>query len=101
MRWISISMVAACLLAPLVATAGDTYDKEETEIVFKRAARQVHDNCGSAKDEDGKAHGPWGKTKISVVLGHNGHSKSANVPAPFASEPTGRCATAAFSNLTV
>lgn len=82
------------------AYAGDHYDKEGTEVVLKRAARQVKDNCGHAKDDTGKAAGPWGKTKVSVKLGHNGHSKGATVGAPFDGKPTGKCAVAAFANLT-
>src|SRR5262249_57955604 len=81
-------------------TRHDTYDKEGTEVVLKRAARQVKANCGHAKDESGKASGPWGKTNISVQLGHNGRGKGASVPAPFEGKPTGRCAVRAFSNVT-
>lgn len=78
----------------------DQYDKEGTEIALKRAARQVKDNCGQAKDENGKAIGPWGKTTIQVQLGHNGHSKGTTVPAPFQGKPSGTCVEKAFTNLT-
>ena len=78
----------------------DSYDKEHTEIVLKRAARQVKEHCGEAKDENGKASGPWGKFNVSVNLGHNGRSKGATVPAPYDGKPTGRCAVQAFSALT-
>ncbi|WP_394836995.1 hypothetical protein LVJ94_08815 [Pendulispora rubella] len=91
--------------APAAPAAGpsqrrtDSYDKEATEVVLRRAARQVKDNCGSAKDENGKAAGPWGKTSVTVNLGHNGRSKGATIGAPFEGKPTGRCATQAFANL--
>lgn len=78
----------------------DQYDKEGTEIALKRAARQVKENCGAAKDENGKAVGPWGKTTIQVQLGHNGHSKGTNVPSPYQGKPTGTCVEKAFTNLT-
>jgi len=78
----------------------DTYDKEATEVVLKRAARQVKANCGMATDDNGKANGPWGKTTIAVTLGHNGHSKGATIPPPFEGKPTGKCAMQAFSILT-
>jgi len=78
----------------------DSYDREATEVVLRRAARQVKDNCGSAKDENGKAAGPWGKAVISVNLGHNGHSKGATIGSPFDGKPSGRCAMQAFANLT-
>lgn len=78
---------------------GDEYDKESTEIVLKRAARQVKANCGQAKDENGKAVGPWGKTTIQVQLGHNGHSKGVTVPTPYQGKPTGNCVEKAFTNL--
>jgi len=78
----------------------DEYDKEATEVVLKRAARVVHDNCGSAKDENGKAVGPWGKTQVTVNLGHNGHAKGASVAPEYADKPAGRCMVQAFSNLT-
>jgi hypothetical protein len=78
----------------------DSYDKEQTEIVLRRAARQVKEHCGEAKDENGKAPGPWGKTNISVNLGHNGRSKGATIQAPYDGKPTGRCAVQAFSALT-
>ena len=42
----------------------DQYDKEATEVVIKRAARQVKENCGHAKDDTGKATGPWGKATL-------------------------------------
>ncbi|MDB4942929.1 MAG: hypothetical protein JWP97_2463 [Labilithrix sp.] len=76
------------------------YDKESTEIAVKRAARQVKDNCGAAKDDAGKATGPWGKVTIQLALGHNGHSKGTTVPAPFQGKPVGNCIERAFTNLT-
>jgi len=93
-------LLAASAVVSTAAFAGDTYDKDETEVVLKRAARQVHDNCGMATNEDGKRSGPWGKTTVTVTLGHNGHSKGATVPEPFAEKPTGKCAVKAFSLLT-
>ncbi len=78
----------------------DQYDKEGTEVALKRAARQVKDNCGQAKDENGKAVGPWGKATIQVQLGRDGHSKGTTVPAPFSGKPTGTCIERAFTNLT-
>ena len=78
----------------------DQYDKEATDIPLKRAARQVKDNCGAAKDESGKATGPWGKVTIQILLGHNGHSKEVTVPSPFAEKAVGRCIEKAFTNLT-
>lgn len=77
----------------------DQYDKEGTEVALKRAARQVKDNCGQAKDENGKATGPWGKTTLQVMLGSNGHSKSVTVPPPFTDKPSGKCIEKAFTNL--
>lgn len=82
------------------ARSGDVYDKEHTDIVLKRAARQVKENCGSAKDEDGKAPGPWGKATAAVVLGHNGHSRGVTVGPPYDGTPAGRCILQAFANLT-
>ena len=64
------------------------------------AARQVQANCGFAKDEDGKGVGPWGKTSVSITLGHNGHTKGVTIPEPFDGKPTGKCAVKAFGNLT-
>ena len=81
------------------AQRSDEYDKEQTEIVLTRAGRQVKNNCGAAKDEDGKAPGPWGKASVAVVLGHNGHSKGATVGPPYDGTPPGRCIVQAFSNL--
>jgi len=78
----------------------DQYDKEATEVVLKRAARQVKDNCGAAKDDNGKAVGPWGKATIQVQLGRNGHSKGTTVPSPYQGKPTGNCVEKAFTNLT-
>ena len=85
---------------PQVQRRSDQYDKESTEIVLNRAARQVKANCGFAKDEDGNGKGPWGKTTLTITLGHNGHAKGATVPSPFDGKPTGKCAVQAFSNLT-
>jgi hypothetical protein len=82
------------------ASNGVPYDKEAVEIVLKRAARQVKANCGAATDEDGKATGPWGKTTVTVKLGHNGHSQGATVEAPYDGKPVGKCITQAFAILT-
>jgi hypothetical protein len=82
------------------AKRSDQYDKEGTEVALKRAARQVKDNCGQAKDDNGKAVGPWGKTTVQVQLGHNGHSKGVTVPAPYQGKPTGNCVERAFTDLT-
>ena len=78
----------------------DVYDKEGTEVVVKRAARQVKENCGAAKDETGKATGPWGKITIQIQLGHNGHSKGITVPGPYQGRAVGNCIEKAFTNLT-
>jgi len=78
---------------------GHSYDRDAAEVVLKRAARQVKANCGAATDDSGAANGPWGKTNVSVKLGHNGHSKSATIGEPYDGKPTGRCATQAFVNL--
>ena len=60
----------------------------------------MKDNCGHAKDDSGKAVGPWGKANVKVMLGHNGHSKGVTVPAPFDGKAPGNCISKAFSNLT-
>ncbi len=90
--------------APPVASPptrrSDQYDKEHTDIVLNRAIRQVKANCGLATDDTGKPAGPWGKVTISVMLGRNGHSKGATVPAPYDGTPPGRCIVHAFSSLT-
>lgn len=78
----------------------DQYDKEATDVVLKRSARLVHDNCGAAKDENGKATGPWGKLTVQVLLAPNGHGKGVTVPEPYAGKPVGNCIEKAFANLT-
>ena len=78
----------------------DEYDKEATEVVLKRAARQVKQNCGAATDDEGKASGPWGSGSMKLILGRNGHLKEATIGPPFEGKPTGRCAVQAFSRLT-
>lgn len=78
----------------------DQYDKEATDVVLKRAGRVVKENCGAAKDESGKATGPWGKATLKVLLGANGHSKGVTVPEPYQGKPTGNCVEKAFTNLT-
>lgn len=87
--------------APQEATARrtDQYDKDATESVLKRAARQVKGNCGQAKDENGKAIGPWGKLTVQVTLGANGRSKGIQVPSPWQGKPVGTCIERSFSNL--
>ena len=68
------------------------------EIAF---LQQSKDTIGffTGTDDSGAANGPWGKTNVSVKLGHNGHSKSATIGEPYDGKPTGRCATQAFVNL--
>jgi len=100
MRRTAILFAALGIFLATTAWAGDTYDKEATDVVIKRAVRQVNGNCGYAKDENGKAVGPWGKATMTVVLGRNGHSKSATISAPYDGKPSGKCAVQAFSNLT-
>ena len=96
------SSTANVAVAPPPAPRGGgvPYDKEAVEVVLKRAARQVKANCGAATGEDGKAAGPWGKTTVTVKLGHNGHSQGATVIAPYDDKPVGKCATQAFAILT-
>lgn len=88
---------------PIVNEQGErsknSYDKENTEVVLSRAARQVKANCGATKDEDGKMIGPWGKVTIKVMLGRNGHTKAVTVPAPYDAKPVGKCISNAFSIL--
>ncbi len=72
----------------------------EAEIALKRAARQAKANCGAAKDSDGKAAGPFGKTTVNIVLGRNGHSKNVTLDSSFDGKPAGRCIIQAFTNLT-
>ena|SRR5258708_27087395 len=81
------------------ARRGDQYDKEQTEVSLKRGSRQVKDNCGHAKDSDGKLTGPYGKATVSLTLGHNGHMKDVKVPAPFDGKPTGNCIVQCFDNV--
>lgn len=78
---------------------GASYDRAALEVALKRAARQVKANCGAATDDTGAASGPWGKTNVTIKLGHNGHSKGGSVPAPFDGKPVGKCVAQAFSNV--
>jgi hypothetical protein len=81
-------------------SSGSTpYDRDAVEVQLKRAARQVKANCGSATDDDGKATGPWGSTKASIVLGRNGHVKQVSVPSPYDGKPVGLCVVHAFEKL--
>lgn len=80
-----------------VPTSTTVYDKEAVEVGLKRAARQTKANCGAATDDEGKATGPWGKTTVTVKLGHNGHSQGATVTGGFAGKPVGKCIDCAFS----
>ena len=83
--------------APADSTTG--YDRYAVEVQLKRAARQVKANCGSATDDEGKATGPWGSTKASVILGRNGHVKQVTVPSPYDGKPVGLCVVHAFEKL--
>jgi hypothetical protein len=75
------------------------YDKEAVDVQLKRAGRQVKANCGAATDDDGKAAGPWGSTKVSVVLGRNGHVKQVTIPSPYDGKPVGLCVVHAFQKI--
>jgi hypothetical protein len=79
---------------------GASYDKDAVAVELKRAARSVKASCGSATDDEGKATGPWGTTKASVVLGRNGHVKEVTVPAPYDGKPVGICIVHAFQRIT-
>ncbi len=81
-------------------TSSKAGPNNEAEIALKRAARQANGNCGGAKDADGKAPGPFGKSMVTVTLGRNGHSKSATVDSSLDGKPAGNCVVQAFSNLT-
>jgi hypothetical protein len=83
------------------ATQGGStaYDKEAVDVQLKRAARQVKANCGAASDDEGKAAGPWGSTKVSVVLGRNGHVKQVTIPSPYDGKPVGLCVVHAFQKI--
>lgn len=73
------------------------YDKQMVDQKLARAAAQVKDHCGQATEEDGKRHGPWGKTKVTVVVDNNGRSRDTTIPAPYDGTAVGRCATNAFN----
>ncbi len=81
------------------ASGSTPYDKEMVSTLLKSAARQVKANCGSATDDEGKAVGPWGSTKVSVVLGRNGHVKQVTIPSPYDGKPVGICAMHAFQKI--
>ena len=87
--------------APAASESGGkpAYDKDAVEVQLKRAARQIKANCGSATDDDGKASGPWGSTKATVVLGRNGHVKGVTVPQPYDGKPVGLCVVHAFEKI--
>lgn len=72
------------------------YDEDAIEVQLKRSARSVKASCGSATDDEGKATGPWGTTKVTVTLGRNGHVRQATIPAPYDGKPAGKCTTNAF-----
>jgi len=76
-----------------------SYDRDAVEVELKRAARQIKANCGAATDDEGKATGPWGSTKATVVLGRNGHVKQVTVPSPYDGKPVGVCAVHAFQRI--
>ena len=81
-------------------SSGSTpYDKEAVDVQLKRAARQVKANCGAATDDEGKATGPWGSTKATIVLGRNGHVKQVTVPSPYDGKPVGLCVVHAFQRI--
>jgi len=81
-------------------SSGSTpYDKDAVDVQLKRGARQVKANCGTATDDDGKATGPWGSTKVSVVLGRNGHVKQVTIPSPYDGKPVGLCVVHAFQKI--
>jgi hypothetical protein len=85
---------------PTSTPGGKTpYDKDAVEVQLKRAARQIKANCGSATDDEGKATGPWGATKATVVLGRNGHVKQILVPSPYDGRPVGVCVVHAFEKI--
>jgi hypothetical protein len=88
---------SSSMSAPADSKTG--YDKYAVEVQLKRAARQVKANCGSATDDDGKATGPWGSTKASVILGRNGHVKQVAVPSPYDGKPVGLCVVHAFEKI--
>ena len=75
------------------------YDRDMVEMQLRRAAGQIKSNCGSATDDDGKATGPWGKTKASVTLGRNGHVGQVTLPSPYDGKPVGNCVVNAFKKL--
>jgi hypothetical protein len=81
------------------SSAKTPYDKDAVEAQLKRASRQVKANCGSATDDEGKATGPWGSMKASVVLGRNGHVKQVTIPSQYDGKPVGLCIVHAFEKL--
>jgi len=83
---------------PSASGGSAPYDQQMVGAKLKRAAGAVKKNCGSATEEDGKVHGPWGATKVSVVIDNNGHSRDASIPSPYDGTAVGRCATHAFEN---
>ena len=79
------------------SSASVPYDKQMVDQRLARAAAQVKKNCGGATEDDGKNAGPWGKTKVTVTIDNNGHSRDTTIPAPFDGTAVGHCATNAFN----
>jgi hypothetical protein len=75
------------------------YDKDGVETVLRRAAGQVKSSCGNATDENGKANGPWGTTKVAVTLGRRGRVQGVDLPERYKDKPVGVCVQHAFGNL--
>jgi hypothetical protein len=75
------------------------YDKDNVDMKLRGAAARVKANCGAATDENGKAPGPWGQTKVTITLGRNGRVHDVTIPSPYDGTPPGRCVLLAFKGL--
>ena len=78
----------------------DQYDKEATEVVIKRAARQVKENCGARRATTARRPARGARPRSRSSSEKNGHSKGVTVPAPYQGKPVGNCVEKAFTNLT-
>src|ERR1022692_1423675 len=79
--------------------SGGGYDKDEIEVKMKRVAKQIKSNCGAATDDEGKATGPWGTVKATIVLGRNGHVGDVTVDDTYKGKPVGTCVSRALLKL--
>jgi hypothetical protein len=76
------------------------FDKKQSDLELKRAARGA-ESCPGSLPDDQKKTSPKGMAKVTLIFLNDGHVKSGTISPPFEDTPVGACVLRAMNNVIV